>query len=258
MAGFPRSGSTVLCGILSQNPAFKVHEASTLLPLIHNIRTFWMNSAKNKSINNNDRLLPILKNIYHGYYYNDLDKTIIDKNRDWPLHLDLADKIFNNYKIIATVRNPLECLASFDRAKQKESEFLTQIENKTESTGSTTFDRMASYASPDGTLGLAYSALYEALIIQQRQQSFVLIDYHKLCNNPQEQINRIYDFLKLPKFNHSFINIENAEIQNDSAYTAFPSLHNIQSKLRLPNVNLDRIQHYADKFQFEEFWLPWI
>lgn len=258
MSGFPRSGSTLLCGILSQNPAFKIHEASTLLPLICAIRVFWMNSLKNKSINNNHRLLPVLKSAFSGYYHNDLDKIIIDKNRAWPLFLDLADKIFDNYKIIATVRNPLECLASFDRLKQKDSEFLTQIETATEDTGATTFDRMKSYASPDGTLGYSYTALYEALIVQKRHESFVLVDYHKLCNNPQEQIDRIYDFLKLPKFNHTFTNIENAEIQNDWVYEAFPSLHNIESKLRLPNKNLDRTQQYADAFNFEEFWLPWI
>ena len=64
LAGLPRSGSTVLCGLLSQNPEINVTEASTLLPLLMNVREWWSNAPKNRVTEKQEKLTPILKSIF--------------------------------------------------------------------------------------------------------------------------------------------------------------------------------------------------
>ena len=180
LAGLPRSGSTLLCGLLAQDPKINVCEASTLLPLINNIRKFWSKSIGNKVIDKQKKLLPVLKAVFNSYHSDEYSITI-DKHRDWLFYLDLVEKLAGNpVKVICTVRDPIECAASFNRLYENEAETYTQLEEIVEQKGFTTLNRAKSMLVYDGTIGRAYNAIKEAAIIQKRTNQMLFIDYHKL------------------------------------------------------------------------------
>tara|TARA_R100001015_G_C4634818_1_gene202245 strand:+ start:8040 stop:8834 length:795 start_codon:yes stop_codon:yes gene_type:complete len=259
LAGLPRSGSTVLCGLLSQNPEINVTEASTLLPLLMNVREWWSNAPKNRVTEKQEKLTPILKSIFETY--NDGNHTVsIDKDRNWPFYLDLLDTLTDKpTKIICTVRPPLECAASFGRLYEKEPETYTQMEEITRTIGFTTLDRAKSMLSPEGSIGKAYSALFEASVVQNRHENMLFLDYHKLCANPQEQLARIYKYLGINLFkNHNFDKITNAQEQNDLNYRSFSKTHQIEPKLREGYRDLGRLNMFKNEFNCEEFWSSWI
>lgn len=256
LSGLPRSGSTMLAALLAQNKTFKVNEASTLLPLLNNTRKFWSSAQRHEVVPRGENLLPVLKAIWGAYHPE--DAVIVDKHREWPLYLDLVDKLADQpVKTICTVRNPLECAASFDRLHVREPETYTQIEAATEITGSNTFGRAKERMAPDGSIGKAYSALYEAAVVQGRLSQMLFIDYHKLCSDPEGQLERIYQFLDLEPFKHHFDHLENAERQNDIAYFGHRNLHTIETKVREGKHDLGRLNFVRNEFQLAEFWQSW-
>ena len=260
LAGLPRAGSTVLCSLLAQNPRFKVSEASTLLPLLIEIRKFWASSGRHVAVSKYDRLIPVLNAAWNSYHDTTDNQIVIDKHREWPLHLDLVEKITGVLpKVICVVRNPVECAASFDRLHQREPETYTQLEQTTAYIGSSTLDRAKSMIGPDGSIGIAYTGLYEAAIIQERVDNMLFIDYTKLCNNPQEQLSRIYNFIGVEDaFDHYYNNLVNAEVQEDTAYFGYRTLHQIETTLRKANKNLGRLTMFENQLRLEEFWSRWI
>lgn len=257
LAGLPRSGSTMLCALMAQNPKIKVAEASTLLPLINEIRKFWSNAPRHKVVNRQNRLLPVLKSVYNSYHQSGFD-VVIDKHREWPLHLDLMDKVAGEpVKVICTVRNPLECAASFERLFVNEPETYTQLEQITEKTGSTTLDRAKSMLSSDGSIGKAYTALFEAAVVQKRLDQMLFVDYHKLCRDPVGQLDRIYKFIGIDGFQHTLDNLKNAEQQNDAFYFGFNKTHEIERVVRKAKGDLGRLNFFVNQLQTQEFWQQW-
>lgn len=256
LSGLPRSGSTLLSALLAQNSAFKVSEASTLLSLLNNTRSFWSIAQRHEVVPRGDKLVPVLRAIWDAYHPE--DAVIVDKNREWPFYLDLVDKLTNTPpKLICTVRDPLECAASFDRLHVREPETYTQIEATTEMTGANTFGRAKERLAPDGSIGKAYSALYEAAIVQGRLGQMLFIDYHKLCSDPEGQLERIYQFLGLEPFKHHFDHLENAERQNDIAYFGHRNLHTIEPKVREGKHDLGRLNFVRTELHLGEFWQAW-
>ena len=261
LAGLPRSGSTLLCGLLAQNPKINVCEASTLLPLIQNIRKFWADSIGSKVIKKQEKLLPVLKAVFNSYHSNEYS-IVVDKHRDWLFYLDLLEKITGTpTKVLCTVRDPIECAASFNRLYKNEPETYTQLEEIVEDKGFTTLNRAKSMLVYDGAIGKAYNAIKEAAIIQKRKEQMLFIDYHKLCNNPSAELNRIYNFLNIDLYDkHYFDKVKNAEKQNDSHYRTFSNTHTIEEKVRKGKRDLGRLNSLTNEFDFDfdQFGLQWI
>jgi len=257
LAGLPRSGSTMLGAILSQDTKLAIHENCNLLGVLNTVRDFYTDRTKNKTSSSPDTV-KVLKAIVSAYV--EEGKTNIFKDRRWPLHLDYVDRLGNDYKVICTVRNPLECLASFDRLMLKTPEYFTQVEGFT--TKDSAFTSKAKYDSlmhVRGSIGSAYAAIYEAAIVQKRTERMLFVDYNKLCNSPMEQIERIYSFLEIPlTIKHDLERLSNAVTPDDTVRRMTDNLHVIEPKLRGSITELGRVQHFLRHYEhFEEFWKEW-
>ena len=257
LAGLPRSGSTLLCGLLNQNPTISICEESSLLPLINNVREFWAINIKNKMIDKQNKLLPILKAIFNSYDNSDC-KIAIDKNREWMFFIDLIEKINGGpIKIICTVRNPVECAASFERLYKQDPFTYNQIEELLEPDGYTVSNRARSFLTHSGCIGKAYNAIQEASIIQGKKEQMLFIDYHKLCKDPFKQLERIYTFLNSDLYDgHTCNDVTNAQIHND-AHCQFQKTHDIEGVVRKGIRDLGRLDMIANEFYFEQFWSSW-
>jgi sulfotransferase len=256
-AGLPRSGSTLLAAALSQDPKLAVHESCNLLELLNTVRAFYTDRNRNKASSSPD-VVEVLKAIVSAY--SEEGKTNIFKDRRWPLYLGYMELVDGDYKVICTVRHPMECLASFDRLMRKTPEYFTQVEDFTNNNSA--FTSKAQYDSLlhiTGSIGKAYAALYEASIVQQRTDRMLFVDYNKLCSNPEEQLARVYSFLEIPlTVKHNFSNLQNASEPDDKLRRMTDNLHVIEKRLRPSNTNLGRVQHYISCYEhFDEFWKKW-
>ena len=88
--------------------------------------------------------------------------------------------------------------------------------------------------------------------------SLLLVDYDDLIQKPDIELNRVYDFLELPQFNHDYHNIINLDTDDDLMAWGLEGLHIIRPKLektaKHPKEILGDSIHNKYKNMNLEFW----
>src|SRR4030043_168670 len=92
ISGLPRSGSTLLCNVLAQNPRFYATQTSGMLEVLFSIRNQWDKYIEMKAMENGlseRRKIAVLQGIVSAFYA-DVDRPIVfDKSRGWLAHLEM-------------------------------------------------------------------------------------------------------------------------------------------------------------------------
>lgn len=235
LASIPRSGSTLLTSLLNQRSDTYASPTSNLCDTMGAAFVSWSENVSTKTSGATQADIDrVLKAMMDARY--DTDKTVFDKWRGWPEPhvIKTMDRICD-VKIIATVRPIAESLASFIRvAKPKSAEDFI----KNDLLAKLVFK---SYA--------ALKAGYEAY-----PNKFLFIEYDDLVGSTQKQMDRIYDFVGLPKFEHDLNNIKKSE-ERDLA-NGIDSLHELRPTVsRLQYSPKDVLgETLFNYYQGGEFW----
>jgi hypothetical protein len=228
LTGLPRSGNTLLGSIINQNPKINL-TANTILTdvlyQLHLIKDYkiYKNFPDKKSFNN------IIKNVFNNYYQNWKVDNIIDRG-PWgtPGNLELLKLIIKKPKFIILYRPVLECLASFIKIEKP-----INIESKCHE-----------LMNDDGLIG---KSLWSVKNLIKEKENYIIINYSDLINKPLDQINKIYKFLNIDNFNHTFKNLDEFSVNNikydDSILNA--PFHKIRTdKIELNKYNIkDYLPH---------------
>ena len=258
ISGLPRSGSTLIANLLTQNPEVHGESVSSLASIFGSINASWSSIETNKEYRNDKAKVGVLGSVLEGYYSH-IDKPIVfDKNRGWvPLIGTVEAVLKKQVKMIICVRNPAEILTSFERMRKENPLFFTNVDAHLRE-GSNIAARAYYYAGPDGAMGLSHRNLKDAITMGYLDR-FLFIDYNRFCNSPKSQTKRIYDFFELPDFKHDYEKIEQTEKYNDLA-VGLPNLHKVKPSLEKTTVNcveylgLDLYEQYNR----EIFWDAWV
>lgn len=217
LSGLPRSGSTLLTSILSQNPEIHTEGVSGLCDLMWSMSQ----SVKNtKQFNGNPRSAEHIVRDLPALYYRDVRRPIvIDKCRAWTLPLNMQmirEYVTPNPKVVLCVRPVDDVVQSFQKLFDRN--------------GRDDFD-----ASPFAReLSMSIAGVRDA-IEQDDPNTFLLVDYNNLCDNTEQVLAEIYDFLGLPHFVHDLNNIENLHPEDDSVYGLL-GMHTVRSSIcPIPN-----------------------
>jgi hypothetical protein len=246
LSGLPRSGSTVLAAILSQNPKIHTTSTSNLLDTLVGTLRAWVDSlatrAQSDQKKEEEKIQHVLNNICKTQY-DDIDKPIIlDKARGWAddTNMRTMSKVLGHKpKIIATVRNVEDCAASFVRvAKPKDLDhFLLKddlIKHLKESYQ--TFEKGYSFAP----------------------ECFLIVDYDDLMNDPQKELKRVHEFLELPEYEYDLNAIDGTNLQEkDEEVWEVKGLHDVKPKLGYQHKedSKDVLKHRYWDFVQPRFWL---
>jgi sulfotransferase len=206
LSGLPRSGSTLLSSILSQNPDIHAEGNSAVCQLM------WDNQqscriACSEQLGATNRLNTehdIVSNIPHIYYKDIISKVVFDKCRSWtiPENLELLNKSFDyRPKVVVLLRPMVEIVKSFillcNENNRKVSE-RSLLENLSEPI-------MRSFQ------GVRWAK-------EQKDNQFIFIQYDELVNNTKSIIDSIYNFCDIEPFNHHFDVITNKFPEDDKFY----------------------------------------
>src|SRR3989344_7196739 len=93
IAGLPRSGSTLLCNILAQNPRFYTTGTSGIMDVMFNVRNTWDNLIEFKASPNPEGKLRVLRGILENFYSPISQPIIFDKCRGWLSLLEMAEEV---------------------------------------------------------------------------------------------------------------------------------------------------------------------
>lgn len=222
--GMPRSGSTLLCNVLAQNPDFHVTPTSGLSDIIGNIHTMWQQNPSIKASEPAEKQLRIIKDLFQSYHA-DTDRPIVfNKSRGWASLIELVElSIEKPMKILSTTRQLPAILASLEKLYRKEIKNINSPMIRTPEM-SILSGRVNSWAN--GLVGGTFNTIQDA-VLRGYKDRFYFIDYEQLTSNPQYVMEGVYDFLDKPFFQHDFKNVTQYTIENDAEH-GFSDLHTIR------------------------------
>ncbi len=257
MSGLPRSGSTLLTALLNQNPEIHASTNSPLLDTIHYTEEYLLyNSEQYKATPNPEGAHKVLSSIPYNYYFNTPQDIIIDKSRGWVNQIKhIQDYITTEPKIICPVRNIQDILSSFLNliCNSKTTSFIDEnlIWNNIEISNDNRCDYLM---SSQGIIGQSYNALLECFR-KGNNQYLLLIDYDDLVRNPQQELNRIYEFIGLSSYFHSFENVSTKQDENDNVYK-LENMHSVRDTVE--KIHRDNTKYLSEnimnKYNHMEFW----
>jgi sulfotransferase len=236
LAGLPRSGNTVLSSILNQNKKIYCSPLSPLPTIFWDFHQDIFQTENALRLNNKDPMINIGKNIIKNYYSEIKKPIIIDREKAWatPPNLKMIKEyITPNPKIIFTVRPIIEILASFinilpdnsyiDVEMQQQGWWYKDYLSKND-------NRCDFLMQPKGSIDQILLSFNE-IVKHENKDMFCIISYDNIVNNPQETMNKIYNFLELPEYNHNFNKIIKLEKDNDEMFNYPKNMHEIRSTL---------------------------
>jgi sulfotransferase len=252
ISGLPRSGSTLLAGILRQNPKFHAAMSSPVGALLNNslevmgaggeFYTFF-DTAKRKNI---------CKALFSAYYQDQNDKEVIfDTSRMWTARLHQLVELFDDFKVVCCVRNPAWIMDSFERIYRKNPFDYSRMYSP--QNRQTVYTRCEAIASYSGSFGSVWTALKEAYY-GEYSEKLLLVDYDLLTQYPQKTLQLIYQFIDQAPFQHDFDNVDYEEGDFDDNL-GVKGLHTVKRKVEFKPRRSILPPELFQKYSEMAFWL---
>jgi sulfotransferase len=222
-SSLPRSGSTLLQNILAQNPDFYTTPTSGLLELLFRSRNAYSDSPEFKAQDQEimkKAFLGYCKGALEGYFNGITDKKfIVDKCRAWGINYECLNMFYKNPKIVCMIRDPKDIFTSMEKKHRQNPHINSGIVNNAELKGTTVEKRIDIWAN-NVPVGISLDWLKD-IIYQGIHNNILFVKFEHLTANPQNELNRIYDFFEIERFNHNFNNVEQSTQEDDTVHGIF-------------------------------------
>lgn len=207
LSGLPRTGSTLLSSILSQNPEIHAEGNSAVCQLMWDMQCSVYRSCNEQLTASNriDTGIELIKNIPNVYYKDITASTVIDKCRSWTLpdNVAMLNKYFEHKPKIIVLERPLvEIVKSFVALRQANN-WQGDLEQ----------GLLNDWSEP---IMRSYEGVKWAKA--NNNGEFLFVQYNDLLNNTKSTIDKLYEFCELESFEHDFNNIVNKHPENDEVY----------------------------------------
>ena len=272
LAGLPRTGSTVLGEILNQNDNIHVSPASPLSEIISDLLIKWRTDQVTlKAYKHPEQLPNIWRGIREGMYQHRTESCIVDKSWAWHMNDPInatRDTLGEEMKVICTVDNVADCIASFIMLVRSNPDYVSYIDEYLQMQRLEKNDENRCKALMDPKIVTSVGWCYENLKKTwqgKNRKNLLLIERADLVSDPETVLKQVYDFLEIAELmtwgdnqTHFFDRIEKEITENDGAAYGIPNLHQLGPKLR------DRSWKAKDvlgnqlffKYKRMEFWRP--
>lgn len=229
ISGLPRSGSTLLAGILRQNPRIHAAMTSPVGALFNSLVETMSPGREYEVFMTPETRQDILESLFVAFYKNQTNREIIfDTNRLWCSRLAAICKLFPDAKIICCVRNVAWIMDSIERLTRRNAFDNSRLFSNNAERG-TVYSRVEALARNDRLVGFAWSALREACF-SELGASMLLVDYDVFAQNPEATLGEIYNFIGEEQFCHDFNNVEYDEPEFDK-FLGVDGLHRVARKV---------------------------
>jgi sulfotransferase len=249
ISGLPRSGSTLLSGILKQNPDFYADIASPVERLTETSIDLITSTENNLNITENQRK-NLMYGIFDGYYKHIEKPVIFDSSRDWTKKTPFLKELFPDTKILCLVRDIVAILNSFEVIVSK-NPFRTKALTEHKDNVFARCDGMMD--KNNGIISRPWILLQEGYALNP--EMIMLIEYENLCKTPEKTMRKVYEFLEKPYYSHDFENVEYSNENFDKACN-LKDLHTVKKKVEYNPPRCVLPPEIVQKYQKMnmEFW----
>lgn len=236
LSGLPRTGSTLLSAILSQNPKIHAEGISSVSTLMYDMFVSCTSHCLNllQATNREKIIYDLLSSIPSTYYKDILEEEtiIVDKSRIWTLETNvriLENYVDSNIKIIVLERPLIDIVKSFTKIYQQNGKY---------------YDAMF-FFQPNGPITITYNGIKWAKKNNEKN-NFLFIQYQELVETPQKVIEKIYEFCGWEPFEHYFERIKVKYPENDEIY-GMHGMHDVREKIEFLENDIELSQEILDK-----------
>ena len=252
ISGLPRSGSTLLSAILSQNPRFQASMSGPVAGIVSNLLETMSSRNEFAMYINDTQRKGIIQSVFSGFYEDTSAEVVFDTSRAWCARMPLLNDLYPESKVIACVRNMPWVIDSIERLVQKNVFQPSSIFNYL--VGGTVYARADRVAKSDGMVGFAFDALKEAYYGQFASGRLLLLQYESLVADPERTIQALYQFIGEPAFKHDFKNIEFDATEFDER-AGTPGLHQVRPTVSVEDRSTVLPPDIFNRFAKDAFWL---
>jgi len=232
----PRSGNTLFTSIINQNPEIACTPNSITLEIMKDLfllkqTDVFQNYPDHKSLDN------VLDVVYDTYYKDWPQPIIIDRG---PVmtegNLYLMQKHFKRpFKCIVLLRDTVDVLASYMKwYTENPDAFVNKLANTDE-------EKLSIVMNKEGAVAKDLEAIKNSYNYKDMCH---YVKYDDLVSQPEQEIRKVYEFMNLPYFKHSFQDLQQVEV-NGMKYddtVLGKNMHNIRSTVeKVPNPYIDKI-----------------
>lgn len=250
ISGLPRWGSTLLAGILRQNPRFHAAMSSPVAGLVNGVLEQMGANSESYPFFDEGKRKRICKSLVESYYADTSAPVIFDTNRQWTARLHQLVELFDNFKVICCVRNPAWIMDSFETIYRKNPFDYSRMFSA--ASRQTVYSRCESLINGGGTVGSSWTALKEAYY-GEFSDRLLLVDYDLLTQHPARTLELIYRFIGEPAFDHDFDNVDYEESEFDQNL-GVKSLHSVKKKVEFKSRRSILPPDLFVKYQEMDFW----
>lgn len=240
VGGLLRSGSTLLCNILNQNPRMYVSSTSPLFAGVSALSSVWSQSAETRGMLVRDRdgmlerMTRTTRAVCDAWYAHVDNPVVIDKSRGWNFDAALLGNVWPDAKLITISRDLRSIYASIER-RHLETAILDPNMG-----GKTLIGRAKFMFSPDGPLGAALIGMED--LCRRRPDNWHWLRYEDLCRDPATALSVLYEALGEDHYEHDFTNVVNVAEDVDEMYL-----------LKFPHEGCGPVRAPVD-----QDWLKWV
>lgn len=248
ISGLPRSGSTLLSGILQQNPRFHAGMSSPVAALVNSCLELMGAGSEFYSAFDEEKRKAISKTLIETYYRNNPKEVIFDTNRVWTARLHQLVELYDDFKVICLVRNPAWIMDSFEKIYRKNPFDYSKMFSAGNRV--TVYSRCESLLG--GVIGMSLTALKEAFY-GEYSDKLLLVDYDLLAQHPGKTMSLIYEFTGLESFSHDFENIDYSADEFDYSI-GIKGLHTVSRKVEFKQRRSILPPDLFHKYSEMAFW----
>lgn len=218
IAGVPRSGSTLLCNVLNQNPAFYASSTSILPVMVMTLNQVWSQSTELKGDlgrdqeGTEDRLERTARAMCDAWHLDRRGKTVFDKSRGWNNLVMPFQRLFPSGKMIICLRDLRDVFASIEKQHRKQP--LLDVMVRPEQQGLS--QRAQLMFGPKGLVGSCLRGIKD--IIDRRLDVYWL-RYEDFAAYPEQTLQRVYAYLGIEQlYPHDYEDVYNTATDPDYLY----------------------------------------
>ena len=262
IAGLPRTGSSVLCAILNQNPDFHVSATSPLSNIMYRVIDDWQhNISQTKTYSHPDQLKNLWLHIQEGLYAHVDEPIVFDKGRAWHMKDPLESFrriVGSEMKVICLVDSIPDILSSFIRLIERDGDYNNFIDSQLHQEGAVTSteNRCKVMLRPTvESVGWCFQHLKDSFFSPNRK-NLHLIERTDLISFPETVLKKLYQFIELDYFPHKFFGLKATHEENDRDVYGVKNLHRVEPELYQRRYTAQDVlgTELHQRFSGKEFW----
>ena len=218
ISGLPRSGSTLLCNLLNQNPDFWATSTSMLPMSLANIGHTWSNSIEVKAMleqnkaDTEQRLKDTMLAFVEAWHNYKGKNVVFDKSRAWTSNALMLRQLYPDCKIIVTVRDLRNVFASVEKQHRKNP----ILDEAADLNAKSIYSRANEMFSPGGLIGTPLIGIED--IIRRKMEGIVFVQYETFVSQPKMVMEKLYAEIGEEPYKHNYDNVVNTATDPDGFY----------------------------------------